>query len=186
MWVKGLMLVILCLEYKGSEFLHADHVDGLHIIFPGGDLVEDIVGQDLIVFDHAAHLQLLHAIGHFQDLGLIVPDKAVDLKGEDLLGKAVEVESCLVDLHVKDYDRFGNGLGLGSLGLGLLFGFRLFDWGCIIISEEIDVVLILCWGGLGGSGCVLGGPSLHEGGREDADEVIPVVDVGVSVHIDVF
>lgn len=97
-------LGILCLEYKGSKFLHTDHVDRLHIIFPGGDLIEDIVGEDLIVFNHTSNLKFLDSIGNLKDLRLFVPDKAIDFQGKDLLGKAVKVKSCLVDLHFKDYD----------------------------------------------------------------------------------
>lgn len=128
----------------------------------------------------------MHSVGDLKDLGFLVPDETVDFEGEDLLGKTVEVESCLIDLNVKDYDGFGDGLGLGSLWLGLLLGLGLFNGSGIIISKEIDVVLVLCGCWLGGSGCMLSSPSLDKCRREDANEVVPEVDVGMSVHIDVF
>jgi len=41
----------------GSEFLETDDVNWLHIILPWKNLVEDIIGVDLIIFDDTSDLK---------------------------------------------------------------------------------------------------------------------------------
>ena len=59
----------------------------MHVVFPGKDLVEDVVGQHLVVLDHAPHLQLLNAVGNVEDLRFLVPDEPVDAEGQNFLGQ---------------------------------------------------------------------------------------------------
>ena len=123
-----------------SDFLEADNIDGLHIVFPGGDLVEDVVGGYLVVLDDTAHLQFEYFSDDWDLLGVGVPHQTVHLHLIlDLLPKAVQVEFLLVDLHVEDHDRLGDGLGflllLGFLG----FGFGGGSW--FIIGEGVKVVV---------------------------------------------
>ena len=127
-----------------SQFLEGDDVDGLDIIFPSGDLIEDVIGVDLVIFNDTSHLELEDVSDHGDFLGLVVPDKTVeDDFLLDLFPKAVEVETLFVDLDVEDDDRFGNDCLLGGLnrGLGFLLGLGLLFLS--IITEEINIVLIL-------------------------------------------
>lgn len=158
------MLLFIVFMIQRSELLHADHVDRLDVVLPGGDLVEDIVSEHLVVLDHAAHLQLLHSIGNVQNLWLLVPDQSLDFQSQDFLDEALEVETRLVHLHVEHQDRFRNRLGLGGLWLGLLLRLGLFNRSGIIIAKEINIVFVLCGCGLGSSGCVLSSPSLYKCG----------------------
>jgi hypothetical protein len=58
----------------------------LDIIFPGKDLVEDIVSKDLVVFDDTTHLKLLDSKCNIDLLGLVVPCETVYFNLKDLLG----------------------------------------------------------------------------------------------------
>lgn len=88
-----------------SEFLETDDIDGLDVVFPGGDLVEDIVGGDFIVFDHTSALQFVDVSDDGDLLGGGVPDETLnDNLSFDFLPKSVKVESFLVNFDVKNND----------------------------------------------------------------------------------
>ena len=124
--------------------MEADDVDGLDIIFPGGDLIEDVVSVDLGILNNTTDLELEDLSDNWNLLGLIAPDEAFE---NDLLlylfPKTVKIELFLVDLNIEDDDGFSDNdlLGLGSwLGnflLGLGGFFRL------VSSEKIDFLVFL-------------------------------------------
>lgn len=124
--------------------MEADDVNGLDIIFPGGNLIEDVVSVDLGILNNASNLKFEDLSYNWDLLGLVAPDETFK---DDLLlyllPKTVKVELFLIDLNIKDYDGFSNyyflGLGsrLGNFLLGLGGFFRL------ISSEEIDFLVFL-------------------------------------------
>lgn len=147
----------------------------MHIIFPSSDLIEDVVSEDLIVFNNTSNLKFLHSVGDFEDLGLLVPDQTVDFQSVDLIGERDKIETSLVDLHLEDNDGLGNRLLFLLLGLNLRLRF-LGNWSSgLIITEEIDLVLSLLSFNLGGSRCEFISPCLEMEGREGSDMKVPVV-----------
>ena len=127
-----------------SQFLEADDVDGLDIIFPGGNLIEDIVSVDLGIFNDASALELKDLSNNWDLLGLVVPDEAFK---DDLLlyflPKTVKIEFFFVDLNIEDDDGFSDNyfLGLGSWLSNFLLGLGGFLR--LISSEKIDLLVFL-------------------------------------------
>lgn len=62
----------ICLEL--SQFLEGDDIDGLDIIFPSGDLIEDVISVDLGIFNDASDLELEDLSDDGDLLGFVVPD----------------------------------------------------------------------------------------------------------------
>jgi hypothetical protein len=125
-----------------SQFLHGDHIDRLDVVLPGEDLIEDVVGEHLVVLDDTPELQLFDSEGHRQLLGLVVPGQTINLQGQNALGKLVQVGHLLVvDLHIEDHDRLCRGLGLG----GLLGRSHLLDLlgflGSLVFGEGVEVII---------------------------------------------
>jgi hypothetical protein len=155
----------------------------LNDIFPGSDLIEDVVSEDLVVLDDTSDLEFLDAVGHFQLLHFLAPGEPVDYQRQDILGEGVQIGLSVVDLHVEHEDGFGDGLlfllGGDDVGLGLGHGLGL-SFG-LIIAEEIDFVLILDRGsgsgGNGGGGGLLN-PALEDERLEGGYEEVPIVQVG--------
>lgn len=131
----------ICLEL--SQFLEGDDIDGLDIIFPSGDLIEDVISVDLGIFNDASDLELEDLSDDGDLLGFVVPDETIeDDFLLDLFPKAVEIEVLFVDLDIEDDDGFGNYCLFGldwSLGFFLWLGLFFLS----IITEEINIVLIL-------------------------------------------
>jgi hypothetical protein len=173
--------------YK-SQLLHRGHIDGLDVIFPSKDPVKDIVGGDLVVFDHTTHLQLLDAESNIDLLGLVVPSETVDLESQDSLGQLVEVGHLLVvNFHLENHDGLGNRLRLFGLfyGLGSGLGGRL---GSItVISEGIEFFLsfLLFFTFVSSSlgSLLLASPNLKKTLAEGANEEVPVVCVRVGSSV---
>lgn len=177
--------------YK-SQLLHRGHIDGLNVIFPSKDLVKDIVGGDLVVFDHTTHLQLLDAESNIDLLGLVVPSETVDLESQDSLGQLVEVGHLLVvDFHLENHDGLGNRLRLFGLfyGLGSGLGGRLGS--VTIISEGIEFLLLFSLNFLllftfvssSLGSLLLASPNLKKTLAEGANEEVPVVSVRVGSSV---
>ena len=156
----------------------------MHIIFPGSDFIKDIVSEDLIVFNNASNLKLLHSIGDLEDLGLLVPYQTIDFQGVDPVRKRKKIETCLVDLHLEDNNRFGDRLFFLLLGLNLrlgLLGSRSSSW--LAIAEEIDLFFFLLCFLFGSSWGILLSPCLKVGKIEGSNMKVPEVYVGMSVNI---
>ena len=182
---------------RRSKLLHAGHVHRLHNVFPGRDLVKNVIGQHLVVLDNATDLDLSHSECHVQEFRLLVPDQTLDFELEDALGKGVQfsVVHHLVHLYLENNDGFGDGFGLWCLlgGFrGLLFRFLLGFFlllGCgilLIVAEEVITVLLL-GSGCGGRGRGMSvSPGLECGCGEGAQEKIPVVCVWEGIDIGQF
>lgn len=127
--------------------MEADDVDGLDVIFPGGNLVEDIIGVDLGILNNTSALEFEDLSYDWDLFGLVAPDEA--FKNNLLLylfPKAIQVEFLFVDLDVEDDDGFGNYYFLGLdnwLGNFLLGLGGFLNW---VISEKIDFLFFLLHG----------------------------------------
>jgi hypothetical protein len=58
-----------------SQFLETNDVDGLNVVFPGGNLIKDVVGVDLGILNNASDLELEDFSYNWDLLGLIAPDE---------------------------------------------------------------------------------------------------------------
>jgi hypothetical protein len=118
--------------------LEADDIDGLDIVFPGQDLVEDVVGGNLVVLDDAPYLELEDLADNGDLLGIGVPDETVQHNlFLDLLPKAIQVEFLVVDFHVEHHNRFSSGL---LFLLGGHLGGNLGSSRGAVLSEGVEVL----------------------------------------------
>ncbi len=119
-----------------SDLVEGEDVDGLDFLLEALNLLLEIVGADLEVLDDTTDHDLLNTEGDGDLLVLGLPEEAVLLDGEDLLGELVEVGLGLVGLHLEEDEGLSDdaGLGgdlllglLGSLLLGLKSSFRFLN-----------------------------------------------------------
>jgi hypothetical protein len=71
--IEFLGYIYLCAQR--SHLLEGDGIDGLDDVFPGLDLLEDVVSVDLIILNDTADFEHIHAVGHWQNLNVLVPDQ---------------------------------------------------------------------------------------------------------------
>lgn len=57
-----------------SDLLHGGDIDTLNIVFPGKDLIEDVVGEDFIIFNDHAHDDLFGTEGNFFIFDFLSPN----------------------------------------------------------------------------------------------------------------
>ena len=158
-----------------SQFLHADHIDWLDIL-PFGNWVEDIVGEDFIVFNDTSELKFLNSISNIELFDILTPDKAYHFSFEDSFSQSIEISVFFIDFNFEDNNWFSEGFFL------LFDNDWLFDfgdnWGIIVWSEQI--VFSSFGFGLNFRSFFFGGlfnPFLHDVVGETVDEKIPIVSV---------
>lgn len=160
--------------------MHADHVDGLHF-FPGFDWLEDVVSQNLSVFNHTTHLEFLNSVGNVDFLWFVVPDQTVDLSFQDLFGQSVKISFGIFNLNVKDNNWLGNWFSFFLLWLWFWFWLDSFSWGWWF-SEKIVFIFNNCLLWLfffSGWFSWFFNPFFHQIVWEAVDEKIPEVSVWV-------
>ena len=184
-FVAGLSMEYSCAFYSKmigpSYLLEGGNIDGLDFVFPSKDLVEEIIGEDLVVFNGATHLDLLHAESDFDKLVFSSPHKTVHFDLEDSLGELVKILFLFEDFNIEDNDGLGNNLLLGLLGffgLLLLHFFELLGFFFVVTAEEIIIIVVLLGGGRG-----LLGDMLQKVLGKDGTVGEPEVKVGVLFFI---
>ncbi len=113
-----------------SNLVEGGDVDGLDLLVEGLDDLLEVVSGDLEVLDDATDEDLLNAEGDGDLLVLGLPEEAVHLDGEDLLGELVEVGLSLVGLHLEEDE------GLGDDGADLLGGCVLGILSSLLLSGK--------------------------------------------------
>lgn len=109
-------------DHASSNLVEGGDVDGLDLLVESLDGLLEVVSGDLQVLDDATDEDLLNTEGDGDLLVLGLPEEAVHLDGEDLLGELVKVGLSLVGLHLEEDEGLGdNDAGLlGGCVLGIL------------------------------------------------------------------
>ena len=155
---KEISLFFLLLFFYVCTFLSSDLLFGSWlIIFESQHRFFNHISRNLQIFDDSTNNKLEHAIGDGFLLILGLPDKTIQLNGQDLLGKSVDIGLRAVRLDFPNNNGFGDNGRFRLLCLsffGLLLGFN--GGGFVFFSfftEKIITVISLGSGdryGLGG------------------------------------
>ena len=95
----------------------------MDIIIPGGDLVEDIVSGNLIVFNHTSDLEFLDLSDNGDLFRVLVPNETFQNNFFfDFLPKTIKIKSFFVDLNIEDNNGFSNWLFFLLLFLNFWLG----------------------------------------------------------------
>lgn len=57
--------------------MEADDVNGLDVVLPGEDLIEDVIGVDLVVFDDATDLKFFNFANNWYLFGFVVEHQTI-------------------------------------------------------------------------------------------------------------
>ena len=174
----------------------------MDIIFPFQNFIEDIVSENLVVFNHTTHLKFLDSECDVKFFGLVVPCETFDLQSEDSFGQFVKISGFwVVDFDLENDNGFGDWFWFFSFGSGRSSWFCSWFSRSIIISKRIEIIilfflffflfflLLLLIFFILLVLLILGfilSPDLNKGRTEVADEEIPVVKIGVDCSVGKF
>ena len=109
--VQNIALSNITLFCDQLDLLETSHVYALAIVLHITDLVFQILGGDLVVFDHALNLKLLDTIADGNELGG-TPEQTFHVDGANTFLQQLHVGGVIPRLHVQHDTRLGDDLGL--------------------------------------------------------------------------
>jgi len=85
--------------------LETDDVNRLHVVFPSGNFVKDVISLYLVVLDHTTNLEFEHTADHGDLFGDFVPDQTLQYDFFlYFLPETVEIVVLLIHFHFEHHN----------------------------------------------------------------------------------